>query len=333
MENTLSFESIFAKVFSLPILVTGIKTGIFEILTDNDYNSTQQIKAKLNLLVTERNLLDFLDKLYHEGYLQREIKNDTFYYKNTEAANKLFTNASNDNIINNILRFEHLLYEFKELPNVLKEGKRTHLKQEFFQTVYADEDKLYNFQRSMLGLQRNNFNTLVNKFDFSKYNTLVDIGGGLGLLSCMVKKQYPTIKCINYDLECVSKHCRQYLKENEMEGSVELINGDMFKDEFPRGDLIAMGNILHDWNYEKKRYLLKKVYDSLDDCGACIIVEDFIDNGRASGDKALGMSILMLLDYGDAYNMTNKEIVEMAQDVGFKKVEFVDEKCIAICYK
>jgi hypothetical protein len=38
----------------------------------------------------------------------------------------------------------------------------------------------------MSSVQVNNFKALANKFDFSKYQTLTDIGGALGALSVAI---------------------------------------------------------------------------------------------------------------------------------------------------
>jgi tRNA1(Val) A37 N6-methylase TrmN6 len=40
----------------------------------------------------------------------------------------------------------------------------------------------------MSGIQMGNFITVAQKFDFSKYKKLVDVGGSAGLLSLMVAK-------------------------------------------------------------------------------------------------------------------------------------------------
>jgi PhnB protein len=41
-----------------------------------------------------------------------------------------------------------------------------------------------------------------------------------------------------------------------------------------------MGNILHDWNLEKKKVLIRKAYDALPQGGAFIALENLIDDAR-----------------------------------------------------
>ena len=57
---------------------------------------------------------------------------------------------------------------------------------EFFTELYKDPEKLQEFMNAMSGIQTGNFMALVNKFNFNKYKTLLDLGGADGWLSIQV---------------------------------------------------------------------------------------------------------------------------------------------------
>jgi flavin reductase (DIM6/NTAB) family NADH-FMN oxidoreductase RutF len=61
-------------------------------------------------------------------------------------------------------------------------------------------------------------------------------------------------------------------------GRVE--RGDFFADPLPKADVITMGLILHDWNLENKKHLVKAAYDALPEGGAFIAIENIIDDAR-----------------------------------------------------
>lgn len=44
---------------------------------------------------------------------------------------------------------------------------------------------------------------------------------------------------------------------------VETASGDFFTDPLPRADVITMGNILHDWNLDRKLDLIRSAYAAL----------------------------------------------------------------------
>lgn len=50
------------------------------------------------------------------------------------------------------------------------------------------------------------------------------------------------------------------------------VAGNFFLDEFPKSEVITTGNILHDWNLEKK-LLIGKAYTALPEGGALIAIE------------------------------------------------------------
>lgn len=53
---------------------------------------------------------------------------------------------------------------------------------------------------AMTGLSRINFEALAEKFDFSPYQSLCDIGGATGLLCIEVAKRHPHLTCTSFDL-------------------------------------------------------------------------------------------------------------------------------------
>jgi hypothetical protein len=60
--------------------------------------------------------------------------------------------------------------------------------------------------------------------------------------------------------------------------------GDFFTDPLPRADVLVMGHILHDWDLDEKRLLLRKAYDALPEAGA-LIVYDAIIRRRAAQQR------------------------------------------------
>src|SRR6185369_13807303 len=72
-----------------------------------------------------------------------------------------------------------------------------------FDELYADPARLEQFMNAMAGISAGNFHALAEKFDFSAYATLCDVGGATGQLSCMVAARHPRIRCTSFDLPAV----------------------------------------------------------------------------------------------------------------------------------
>ena len=111
---------------------------------------------------------------------------------------------------------------------------------------------------------------------------------------------------------------------------------DIFSESLPKADVITMGMILHDWNLEKKKILIKKAYDALPEGGAFIAIENLIDDARRENVFGLLMSLNMLIEFGDAFDYTGADFREWCTEAGFKRFEIIPlagPTSAAIAYK
>lgn len=322
------------------ILLSAIKFQLFTKLATNTKMSGQDIKTTLNLKCTDRHLFDFLDALTTLGFLQREGLLETAVYSNT-VDTATFLDKNKPSYIGGILEMmNNRLYAFW---GSLEEGLLTGLPQneakkseDFFGLIYQDPEKLSGFINAMSGIQMGNFMTFAQKFDFSNYKTLVDIGGSAGLLSLMVAKHHPHITCITFDLPPVEPIAMKTIQQLGLTDRVKTKSGDFFADAFPKADIVTMGNILHDWDEEKKVLLMKKAYEVLPEGGAFIAIESVIDDERKQNLFGMMMSLNMLIETGTGFDYTFADFNKWAKIVGFKSTTLLPltgPSSAAIAYK
>src|SRR5436309_1267007 len=79
-----------------------------------------------------------------------------------------------------------------------------------------------------------------------------------GLLSCTVAAAHPKIRCTSFDLPAVEPIAARSIAKAGLSDRVKTAKGDFFADSLPRADVVTMGMILHDWNLEKKKVLIRK---------------------------------------------------------------------------
>jgi hypothetical protein len=127
----------------------------------------------------------------------------------------------------------------------------------WFEELYADETKLGEFLEAMSALQAANFAQLAEKFDFSRYKTVGDIGGALAMSSRVIGDRHEHLIFTSFDLPQVAPHAQKHIDTAGMVDRIAVVSGDFFQDQFPKADVIIMGNILHDWNLERKNILIK----------------------------------------------------------------------------
>ena len=188
----------------------------------------------------------------------------------------------------------------------------------------------------MTGLSRFNFEALADKFDFSKYKTLCDVGGATGLLSITVAKKHPHLHCISFDLPRIQPIAKKTIAKEGLSDRVEAVSGDFFKDPLPKAEVITMGMILHDWNLETKRMLIAKAYEALPEGGALVAIEHLIDDERRENVYGLMMSLNMLIELGDGFDYTGADFARWCREAGFRRSEVIHLRgpaSAAVAYK
>lgn len=322
------------------ILLSAVKFELFTTLAEKKTMSASAIKSHLHFKCTERNVFDYLDALTGLGFLIREGLLDTAKYSNSINSNFFLDKKKPTYIAGLLDMLNNRLYGFwgnleegllTGLPqNEAKDGKNV------FDALYADTSRLKEFIFAMSAIQMGGFTALAQKFDFSKLKSLVDIGGSAGLLSLMVAQHQSHINCITWDLPPVLPIANETIAQFHLQDRVKANAGDFFKDQFPKADIVTMGNILHDWDEETKLMLIQKAYDALPDGGAFVVIENIIDDERKNNVFGLMMSLNMLIETGTGFDFTFAEFNKWTKLVGFKSTSLLPlagPTSAAIAYK
>jgi precorrin-6B methylase 2 len=308
--------------FASKVLLTAVKLELFTYLAEKPLTG-KQIKHRLCL--HGRGLYDFLDALVALGFLERSGIRETAVYANAADANQ-FLDKNKLSYIGGIMEMaNNRLYPFW---NFLEEGLKKGTPQNelrmgenaFFEKIYADKDRTREFVNAMSGAQLGSFVAFAHQFDFSRYNTLCDIGGAGAQLSAQVVTHNPHMRCMSFDLPPVSPIARENVSKMGVANKVSIITGDFFVDPFPRADVVTMGNILHDWGLNDKKLLIGKAYDALPKGGALVIIENIIDNDRRQNAFGLMMSLNMLIETTEGFDFSVADFEEWATEAGFVDV-------------
>jgi cyclopropane fatty-acyl-phospholipid synthase-like methyltransferase len=220
------------------------------------------------------------------------------------------------------------LFKFwNDLPEALRTGKpqneTKHGDKGMFEELYTDPARLEQFLGGMTGLSRLNFEAFSEKFDFSRFKTLCDVGGATGLLSIEVAKRHPHMRCISFDLPAVEQIATRSITAAGLSDRVTTASGDFFTNPLPKADVITMGMILHDWNLERKKQLIRAAYEALPAGGAFVAIEALIDDARRENLFGLLMSLNMLIEFGDAFDYSGADFQTWCREAGFQRFEVI----------
>ena len=320
------------------VLLSAVELELFTLLGSGSL-SGQEIGDKLGLHT--RAIWDFLDGLVALGLLDRDGDGGSSRYRNTNDT-AVFLDKNSPQYIGGILEmFNARLFRFwADLTEALKTGEpQNEVKlngKPMFDELYADPARLEQFMNAMSGISAGNFHALAEKFDFSTYQTLLDVGGATGQLSLIVAGRHPHLRCTTFDLPAVEPIAKKKVEASGLADRVTTASGDFLTDPLPKADVITMGMILHDWNLERKMQLITAAYDALPSGGALVAIENIIDDARRQNVFGLMMSLNMLIEFGDAFDFTGEDFTQWCTKVGFNKVEIMPlagPASAAIAYK
>ena len=324
--------------WSSKVLLTAVELDLFSALAERHLSADELGEA---LGIHPRGRADFFDALVSMGFLEREGEGPVARYRNTSEGATFLVRKSPRYVGGILEMLNARLYGFwHDLPEALRTGKpqneSKHGRKGLFEELYADLPKLEQFMGAMTGLSRINFEALAEKFPFSDYDTLCDVGGATGLLCIEVARRHPRIRCASFDLPQVEPVARRSIAAAGLADRIRTASGDFFADPLPKAQLVTMGMILHDWNLEKKMHLIRAAFDALPRGGALIAIEALIDDARRENTFGLLMSLNMLIEFGDAFDYSAADFQRWCRETGFRRFEVLHlagPTSAAIAYK
>jgi O-methyltransferase domain/Dimerisation domain len=296
-------------------LLSAVEMELFTELAKHP-ETLADLSARLRL--HPRSARDFLDALVALNFLERRAG----IYSNTPSTD-LFLDKRKPSYIGGMLEManQRLYRHWGNLTAGLRTGEpqnevRTGEGDPFNQ-IYADPERLRNFLRAMTGVSHGANMAIAAKFPFADYKSAVDVGTAQGDLITQVALANPHIAGIGFDLPVVAPIFEDYVACNSLVGRVQFHPGSFFDSPIPNADVVMMGHILHDWNLEEKKMLLRKAYEALPKGGALVVYEAIIDDDRSKNAFGLLMSLNMLIETPGGFDYTAADCIGWMKEAGF----------------
>jgi hypothetical protein len=201
-----------------------------------------------------------------------------------------------------------------ELQNEAKGGGPN-----FFAALYADPENLKGFLKAMTGISTGANRLIASKFPWKNYKTAVDVGTAQGDLIVQVALANPHISGIGFDLAEVAPSFEEYVAANGLNSRVTFRAGSFFEQDLPKADVMMMGHILHDWNLQEKKTLIRKAFDAIPTGGALIVYDSIIDDDRSRNAFGLMMSLNMLIETPGGFDYSGADCTGWMREAGFRE--------------
>jgi hypothetical protein len=303
-------------------LLSAVEIGLFTELAKGPLNAAT-IGERLG--IHPRAQLDFLDALVALKMLKRE----NGLYANTPETD-LFLDRAKPSYIGGLLEMlnARLFGFWNSFTEALRTGQPQNESKhgiDIFAELYKDPDRLQQFLSAMSGLSIPGATAMAQKFPWKNYKTFADVGCAQGAAPVQIAAAHPHLQGIGFDLSPVQPIFEEYVEAHGLKDRLRFQPGSFFTDPLPPVDVIVMGHVLHDWDLETKRTLIKKAYDALPSGGAFIAYEMLIDDDRSQDPSPLLISLNMLVETPGGFDYTGADGQRWMKEAGFRetRVEYL----------
>jgi hypothetical protein len=142
-----------------------------------------------------------------------------------------------------------------------------------YRTTHLEESAV--FDRAMQSLTRAAQSALTEAFDFSRFRTVCDVGGGNGALVAAILPAYPQLQGVVFDQAHVVADAERVLESAGVAERCQIVAGDFF-DEVPEADAHILKSVLLDWEDEEAAAILRNCARATEPGGAVLVIDRMI---------------------------------------------------------
>jgi hypothetical protein len=197
-------------------------------------------------------------------------------------------------------------------------GVKAEYGKDLFEFLADEPEHSARFNEAMIGMHGAVAPAVVAAYDFSRFGSLIDVGGGKGALVAAILKAHPRLHGVLFDLPETGNDARDYLASAGLSSRCTFEGGDFF-DRVPCGhDAYVLAHVLHDWSDEQSIAILRKCHAAVPAHGRLLIVEAVLPDGDTPHHGKL-MDLLMLTVTGGV-ERNAQEFARLLTASGFRLI-------------
>jgi hypothetical protein len=165
---------------------------------------------------------------------------------------------------------------------------------------------------------------IAGSYDFSRFDTLVDLGGGNGTLMAAILATAPALRGVLFDQPAGMADAAENLRSAGVAGRCEIVAGDFFVAMPEDADAYLLKSVIHNWDNERAVSILRNCRAAMRDDGTLLVIERLLPSRIASptASRVVFSDINMLVNT-HGKERTEEEFRSLYSAAGFELTEIV----------
>jgi hypothetical protein len=214
---------------------------------------------------------------------------------------------------------EHVWRSWGNLTNAVRNGENS------FRALYGADvfewraehpEESAIFDEAMMSLTAPSTAAVLAAYDFGRFGTIVDVGGGNGTLLASVIAAHPAVRGILFDQPHVVTGAESVLRAAGVADRCEIVAGSFFENVPGGGDAYVLKSIIHDWEDEESVAILRACRASMGRGAVVLLIER--DLGGPNENPAAKLSDLNMLVMPGGRERSQEEYAALFEQAGLR---------------
>jgi len=167
-----------------------------------------------------------------------------------------------------------------------------------FEHLAKHPEEASHFSEAMVGFHGAEPPTVAEAYDFSRFETVVDVGGATGNMLAAILSRHPEPRGVLFDRPHVVGDAPALLEAKGVSDRVTVEAGDFFETVPSGGDVYIMSHIIHDWNEEQCLTILGHCRKAIKPDGRLLIVETVLPPGDTPHQGKVQDMVMLVIPGG-----------------------------------
>ena len=296
-------------------LYSAAKLGVADLLKDGPQTCSDLART---LKVNESALYRILRLLASQSVFEEKVPRT---FVNTELSQFLCTGVPGS--VRSILIFrgsEFFFSPFAEILYSIETGRSARAKVlgvDGFEYLRTHPEMARIFDDAMTNMSELIGGAVAAAYDFGRWRSLMDVGGGNGMLLASILRTYPGLCGVLADLPHVLDRAQQRdFLGGELESRIAMEPCDFFREVPPGCQAYVMKSVIHDWDDDRAHEILVNCRRVVPADGALLLVEWALPEGNLPSVGKVGDVAMLVLTGGK--ERTFQEYRDLLAGAGFR---------------